>query len=118
MVSTRISKLYFLKQVFLKNQCHFVYNFYECSKGSISLNSHAPTESTAATCTERTIRKSCLNYYITYENILKFILKFRFLFEVSSPAIFPPIKISKISISPFLPSSNKRKKTWWWGWSL
>ena len=38
-------------------------------------------------------------YYITHENIFKSILKFCFLFEVSSPAIFP-IKNSKSPISP------------------
>ena len=32
----------------------------------------------------------------------KFILKFCFLFEVSSPAIFTPVKISKIPLSPTL----------------
>ena len=56
-----------------------------------------PIKSTAATYTERTIRKLS---YITHENIFKFILKFCFLFEVSSPAIFPPMKISKIPLSP------------------
>ena len=51
-----------------------------------------PIKSTTATYTERTIRKkSCLKiYYITHKNIFKFILKFYFLFEVSSPAIPPP----------------------------
>ena len=36
-----------------------------------------------------------MKYYI-----LKFILKFYFLFEVSSQAIFPPVIISKIPLSP------------------
>ena len=41
---------------------------------------------------------------MTDENIFKFILKFYFLFEVSSPAIFPPMKISKIpEMFQFLP---------------
>ena len=39
-------------------------------------------------------------YYITHENSFKFILKFCFLFEVLSPAFFPPMKISKIPLSP------------------
>ena len=54
-------------------------------------------KSTAAAYTERTVKKkSCL----THENLFKFILKFCFLFQVSSPAIFPQMKMSKIPLSP------------------
>ena len=38
-------------------------------------------------------------YYITHENIFKFIQKFCFLFKISSPAVFPPNEISKIPLS-------------------
>ena len=39
-------------------------------------------------------------YHITHENIFKFILKFCFPFEISSSAIFPIMKISKVPLSP------------------
>ena len=55
MVSTRISKMCFLKQkVFLKNNATFCITFRNFPKVPFLLNSHAATESTAATYTERT----------------------------------------------------------------
>ena len=84
--------------------------FFVVSKSSLGTNSlclHAalgmlPIKSTSA----RTIRKkSCLNdLLIKSENMFKIILKFCFLFEVSSPEIPPNENFKNSFFPPFLPS--------------
>ena len=84
--------------------------FFVVSKSSLGTKSlflHAalgmlPIKSTSA----RTIRKkSCLNYLlIKSENMVKIILKFCFLFEVSSPEIPPNENFKNSFFPPFLPS--------------
>ena len=68
-----------------------------------------PIKSTAATCNERTIGKKRKIYYITRENIFKFILKFCFLLKFhpqqcrpQPPHNSPKWKFQKFH---FLPSS-------------
>ena len=83
--------------------------FFVVSKSSLGTNSlflraalgMLPIKSTSA----RTIRKkSCLNdLLIKSENMFKIILKFWFLFEVSSPEIPPQWKFQKFLFFPFSP---------------
>ena len=76
--------------------------FRNIPKVPFPLNTHDATESTAATYTERTIRKkSCLNS-LWYNSWKHFKIHSEILFSVSSfiSSNFPPMKISKFYFPP------------------